>query len=152
LSYASVDDLAARWRSLSDVEAEQAEILLEDAAVQLRAEIPTLRARIEAGDTDLLSAAIRVECSMVKRALSSGDGIGVTSTQETQGPFSRTFQYSNPMGDLYVTKAEKRLLGAGGQQAFTISMGGDPRLWILDELAYIKASSENSVGLSGFDV
>jgi hypothetical protein len=150
-AYATVDQLEARWRPLTESEIEQAETLLEDASVQVRAEIPTLAARIEAGNPDLLSAAIRVECAMVKRALSAGDGgYGVTSTQETQGPFSRTLQFSNPMGDLYLTKAERRLLGGAGQQAFTISMGGDARPWILDELAYIRLASENAEHLSGF--
>lgn len=151
-AYATVDDLAARWRPLTDAEITRAEIILDDAAVQIRAEVPTLKARIEAGDTDLMSAVIRVECAMVKRAMSvQEDAVGVTSAQETQGPFSHTFQYSNPMGDLYLTKAEKRLLGGSGQSAFTISMGGDARPWILDELAYVRAASINSNALSGFE-
>lgn len=150
-AYATVDQLEARWRPLTDPEIATAEILLDDASVQVRAEVPDLAKRIEAGDTDLLSAAIRVECAMVKRAMSVADGgYGVTSTQETQGPFSRTFQYSNPMGDLYLTKTERRLLGGSGQSAFSISMGADTRPYILDELAYVKAASENSLGLSGF--
>lgn len=152
-AYAGVDDLAARWRPLTDPdEIERAEILLEDASVQIRAEVPDLKARIESGDADLLSAAIRVECAMVKRAMTAGDdGFGVTSTQETQGPFSRTFQYSNPMGDLYMTKAERRLLTNGGaQRAFTIDQSGDGRMYILDELAYVRFVSRNADGLVGF--
>ena len=149
--YATVDDLAARWRPLTDPEVEMAEILLEDAAVQIRSEVPDLKARVEAGDTDLMSAAVRVECAMVKRAMSvQDDAMGVTSAQETQGPFSRTFQYSNPMGDLYLTKAEKRLLGSGKQSAFTIGMGGDDRLYILDELALIRLRSAQT-RLVGFE-
>lgn len=149
--YATVDDLVARWRPLTDPELERAEILLEDAAVQIRAEVPDLKARVEAGDTDLMSAAVRVECAMVKRALTvDDDAAGVTSAQETQGPFSRTFQYSNPMGDLYMTKAEKRLLGSGKQSAFTIGMGGDDRLYILDELALIRLRSAQT-RLVGFE-
>jgi hypothetical protein len=40
--------------------------------------------------------------------------------QETTGPFSRSFNYSNPTGDLYLTKAERRLLGGGVQRAGSI--------------------------------
>lgn len=151
-AYATVDQLVARWRPLTSEETAKADVLLEDASVQIRAEIPDLRARIEAGDTDLLSAAIRVECAMVKRAMASGDdGVGITSAQETQGPFSHTFQYANPSGDLYLTKAERRLLTAGGaQRAFTISQGGDTLPYVLDELAYVRAASLNADGLTGF--
>lgn len=152
-AYASVDDLTARWRPLTtDEEIDTATVLLEDASVQIRAEIPGLAARIEAGDTDALAAVVRVECAMVKRAMTAGDGgFGVTSTQETHGPFSRTFQYSNPMGDLYLTKAERRLLGGGGQTAFTIDMLGDQQApWILDRLADIRLASPQP-RLSGFE-
>jgi hypothetical protein len=151
-AYATVDQLQARWRPLTTEETSKAGVLLEDASVQIRFEIPDLKGRIEAGDADLLSAAIRVECAMVKRAMASGDDVaGVTSTQETQGPFSQTFQFANPSGDLYLTKAERRLLTAGGaQRAFTISQGGDGIPYILDELAYVRAISLNADGLSGF--
>ena len=150
-AYATVEQLAARWRPLTDDETDTAEILLEDAWVQVRSEVPTLAARIEAGDQDLLSAAIRVECAMVKRAMSvADDAFGVTSTQETQGPFSRTFQFNNPMGDLYLTKAERRLLGSGKAAAFTIDQGPGVQPWILDELAYVRIASENAEHLSGF--
>lgn len=151
-AYATVDQLQARWRPLTPEETDKAEVLLEDASVQIRSEIPDLKSRIEAGDADLLSAVIRVECAMVKRAMASGDdGIGVTSTQETQGPFSHTLQYSNPMGDLYLTKAERRLLTSGSSQsAYTIEMGPTAAPYILDELAYVRLSSANYEGLSGF--
>lgn len=152
-AYATVEQLAARWRPLTEDEVDTAEVLLEDASVQIRVEVPDLKARILAGDTDLLSAVIRVECSMVKRAMTAGDaGFGVTSAQETQGPFSRTYQYSNPMGDLYLTKAEKRLLGAAGQRAFTINQGLPDGVWVLDALAAVRAASPNAAGLSGFEV
>jgi hypothetical protein len=151
-AYATVDQLEARWRPLTDTEAEKAEVLLEDASVQIRSEVPDLKVRIEAGDSDLLSAAIRVECAMVKRAMANGDdGVGVTSAQETQGPFSQTFQFANPSGDLYLTKAERRLLtSSGGQRAFTIDQGGTGVPYILDELAYARIASPNADGLSGF--
>jgi hypothetical protein len=153
MAYADVEQLAARWRPLTDqAEVDMAEILLEDASVQIRSEVPDLKVRIEGGDSDLLAAVIRVECAMVKRAMNAGDeGFGVTSTQETQGPFSRTFQYSNPMGDLYLTKAERRLLTKGGaQRAFSIDQSGGDRPYILDQLADVRVESANSAGLTGF--
>lgn len=151
MAYATVANLAARWRPLTPAEEDTAGILLDDASVQLRREIPTLAARIEAGDTDLAAATVRVECAMVKRAMSvTDDAIGVTSAQETTGPFSRSYQYSNPMGDLYVTKQELRLLGGGTQAAFAIDQAGDAHPHLLDDLIYTRLASPQA-RLSGFE-
>jgi hypothetical protein len=120
--YATTSDLEARWRPLTDAEAVIAGTLLADASAQIRSEFPTLDAAI-AGDEgagidpnpDLARNATRVVCAMVKRALAvDEDAFGVKTTQETTGPFSRSYNYSNPMGDLYLTKAERKLLVVGG--------------------------------------
>jgi hypothetical protein len=52
---------------------------------------------------------------MVRRAMDAPDdaGFGIATVQETTGPFSRSFNYANPTGDLYLTKAERRMLGGG---------------------------------------
>jgi hypothetical protein len=121
--YATTSDLEARWRPLTEAESTVAGILLGDASAQIRAEFPTLDAAI-AGDeaagidpnVDLARSATRVVCAMVRRAMDAPDdgGFGISTVQETTGPFSRSFNYSNPMGDLYLTKAERKLLGVSG--------------------------------------
>jgi hypothetical protein len=123
--YATTSDLEARWRPLTDPEAATATVLLADASTQIRSEFPTLDILI-AGDADadpvvppnpdLARNATRVVCAMVRRAMDAPEdgGFGVGSIQETTGPFSRSLSYSNPMGDLYLTKAERKLLGVGG--------------------------------------
>lgn len=121
MAYATVEDVEARWRTLSTEENARAAVLIEDAAVRIDAECPP------ADPIDDLEARKIVSCEMVKRALAAGDsGIGVTSVQMGAGPYQETKQFSNPTGDLYLTKGDKRLLKCGGAQAFTIDMAPDP--------------------------
>ena len=123
-AFASATDLAARWRPLSAAEEDTADTLLGDASAILRAECPDLDARLTVVppllDPDLPKMIV---CAMVKRAMIAGvDVEGVTNTQQTAGPFSQSMTYSNPMGNLYLTKTERKLLGCGGQRAFTVDM------------------------------
>lgn len=125
--FATTDDLEQRWRPLNSDEQARAEVLLGDAAVRIRVACPGIDAKITATapavpelDPDVPKI---ISCEMVKRAmLSPVDQAPMSQTQETVGPFSRGGTYVNPTGDLYLTKAEKQMLGCGGQQAFTIGM------------------------------
>lgn len=117
--FATVQDLESRWHKLLDSESEQATVLLADASQMV---IDTCPQYVNASPLTLTS----IVCAMVKRAMISGDSdaVGVSSTQETAGPFSQSMSYTNPMGDLYLTKAEKLRLGKGSQRAFSIDLGG----------------------------
>ena len=112
--FASSDDLKARWPDLSDTKL--AETLLSDASQLIRDTCPGW---VHASKATLIAIA----CAMVKRAMIAGsDNAGLSSTQETAGPYSQTLTYSNPTGDLYLTRTEKQRLGQGRQRAFSISM------------------------------
>lgn len=102
--YATVGDVSARWRTLSDSEETRCVALLADASDLIRTTCPNWQ---EAGEDTLR----RVTCAAVIRALQSGDMAGVTQSSQTAGPFSQSWSYSNPSGDLYLTKAEKKALG-----------------------------------------
>lgn len=120
-AFATTDDLAARWRLLSETEEITATALLDDASAFVRAECRGIDQRIT---DDLLDAAIplAVVCSMVKRAMAAGDLAGVASQQEMAGPFSRGLTFSNPTGDLYLSKQERRHLGFGGVRAGNVGL------------------------------
>lgn len=121
--YATVDDLEARWRTLSAEERDRATVLLGDAGVRLDALCPPSDPPTD-GE---VAARLIVSCEMVKRAMASTTaglaGVGVTSIQQGAGPYQETLQFANPTGDLYLTKADRRLLGCGSQAAFTVPMG-----------------------------
>lgn len=129
MSYATVADLEDRWRTLTSDEQSRAEVLLGDAAVRLDVLCPP---SVPPTGPEL-AARVIVSCEMVKRAMATPggvSGIGVTSVQAGAGPFQETQQFANPTGDLYLTKADKSLLGCGGQVAYTFPMV--ERLPVLD--------------------
>jgi len=110
MSYATVEDLEARWRELSESEQAVAQVLLEDVAVLIDSY----------GEPSNPDAAMVVSCSAVRRAMqaSATDLYGVSQASMTAGSYQQQWMYANPSGDLYLTKAERRMLGRGGSLGF----------------------------------
>jgi len=108
MAFADVSDLESRWRGLSTDEEARANVLLDDASAMLSALVEVDSS--DAGQAELLKM---VCCDMVIRAMSAtaADTFGVSQTSMTAGPYTQSFSYSNPSGDMYLTKLEKRLLG-----------------------------------------
>ena len=115
-AFATVADLEARWRGLSEQEQARAKVLLLDAADLIRT---TTRRWGELSESTLK----RVSCQVVRRAMGS-DSIpgGVSSMSTTDGPFTQQFSYANPQGDLYLTKTERKSLGVGVGRAFEVDL------------------------------
>ena len=110
MAYADVSDLEVRWRTLTEDEQARAEALLDDASAMLDAYVT-----VDETDEKQLNLLKIVVCNMVERAMSTGgDMYGVTQQSMTAVGFSQQFSYANPTGDLYITKAEKRMLGISG--------------------------------------
>ena len=115
--FAQVPDLESRWHALTESEKTQAEVLLSDASQLI---VDTMPGYVSASALTLTG----IVCAMVKRAMLAGDNAGVSSTQQTTGPFNESVSYTNPLGDLYLTKAEKQRMGRGVQKAFSVDMSG----------------------------
>lgn len=114
MAYADVSDLEVRWRTLTTDEQERAEALLDDASAMLDAYVT-----VDETDEQQMKLLKIVVCNMVERAMSTAadDGVdlyGVTQQSMTAVGFTRQFSYANPTGDLYITKAEKQMLGISG--------------------------------------
>lgn len=111
MAYATYSDIEARWRTLSTDEQAQATTLLEDAAAMLDSLVD-----IDPEDETQAYLLKVVSCSMVIRSMvaSASDAFGIEQLQATMGPFGQTARFTNPTGDLFLTKAEKSLLGIGG--------------------------------------
>lgn len=121
-AYATVDDLVLRWRPLTDEEALTAAALIEDAAVMIRSTVPDLETRL-ADESLSLDVLKLVTVHMVKRSMSAPAGFeGVTQFNQTAGPFAQATQFANPTGDMWLTKADKKMLGVSGSKAFTVDM------------------------------
>lgn len=121
--FATSNDLADRWRALTPAEQERATVLLGDASAFVRATCAGIDDRITAGTLDA-AVVVAVVCGMVKRAMLASDvGEGVGAQQQTAGPFGTSLTFTNPTGSVYMTKADRRLLGCrgGGGRAFSIN-------------------------------
>lgn len=125
MAYATVADLAARWRPLSPAEQDRAAVLLDDVAVLIDEAAPLAPAPYEPTTVEL-GLRLIVSVDSVRRAMvagSTGGGEGVTSVQQGAGPYQETVQYANPMGNLYLHPGDvKRLRGGDRQRAFTVDL------------------------------
>lgn len=122
MAYADVSDIEARWRALDADEAERAAVLLEDASAMLAA-----RVDVDASDKAQAAALKMVACSMVIRVMGAGGAggaYGATSASMTGGPYSQTWTYEAPVGDMYITKSERAMLGIGA-----MSIGSIRPMW-----------------------
>jgi len=119
-SYATVAELEKRLRrTIPSDQVEYAETAIEDASLEIDVNCPLPD---EPTDQDL-QARLVVVCRMIKRAYAVPDeAVGVGSVQQGAGPYQSTLTFSNPAGDMYLTKADRRLLGCGGQKAFMIDL------------------------------
>lgn len=109
--YASVEDVEKRCRrSLSDEEKKLCEALLEDAAI-------IVDAYGKDADEDVKQV---VSCNMVIRAIGSGedDGTPIGASQGSLSAlgYSQSWTLSSgSVGELYLAKLDKKLLGVGNR-------------------------------------
>lgn len=117
--YATLEQLKERWPDMPDIDDKYAQVLLTDASTLLRTQIP-------AGQTVDEDVRTMITCQMVRRALATSTvPEGVTSVSQTVGPFATQMGFSgNSSNTLYLTRAEKRLLGIGVQRAGNVDLLG----------------------------
>ncbi|WP_270207990.1 Gp19/Gp15/Gp42 family protein [Eggerthella lenta] len=110
--FATADDLAARWRKLTDEEAKRADVLLGDCSAFVSSSLAKAGVAVDGADEAQAANIKSVCCSIVRRAMSvSEDMAGVSQYSQTAGPFSGSASYANPNADLYMTASEQRRLG-----------------------------------------
>lgn len=108
MAYATISDLERRWRPLSEADRAVAEVLLDDAALMI-----DTQTCIDLNDPMKVKVARKVSCDMVQRAMASREtgAFGVSEQTISADIYSQRLSYSNPTGDLYLTSANKRMLG-----------------------------------------
>ncbi len=115
--FATVEDLEARWHTLTDSERTVAASKLADAT-------DILKARCKDWQQQPVNRLARICCAMVKRSMQSDvqNPNALTQFSQTAGPFSESGTYSNPNGDLYPLRSELKDLGVGRQKAYAVDM------------------------------
>lgn len=119
IPFAAVSDIESRWRILDASEEARAEQLLEDASVLIAQEFERRNVDFtEIDATSLLGKALTiVTADMVIRALKSPiDLPSVSQYSQSAIGYSESMTYTNPNGDLYLTKQEKKRLGLSGMR------------------------------------
>ena len=111
--FATVEELQARWPDMPAGADDHAEVLLGDASRFMLDVVPSTAAASA-------NTRRRIVCAVVRRSIESQDapGAGMQQFQTTTGPFTNSFTPTNPHGDFYLTKAERKALGEGRQKAF----------------------------------
>lgn len=111
--FATVEELKARWPDFPAGAEDHAEVLLEDASQFILDVCPS-------ASTVPANTRRRIVCAVVRRSIEAqaSPGVGMESFQATTGPFTNSYTPSNPHGDFYLTKSERKALGEGRQKAF----------------------------------
>ena len=122
LPFATVGDYQARGFSMDTWPAGVLAVRLETASRWLRASCPGVDYRILAGELDA-ALVIDVVCQMVARTAPIDLlPIGIESLQIGAGPYSETRKPTNPNGDFYLTRQERRALGCGSQRLGSVDL------------------------------
>lgn len=118
--FATTAELEAFWRPLTAAEESRADILLVLASNRLRLIGEDLGIDVDAkvAASEAYNSTIKwVVMEAVKRAISTPiDSPPVDTYQQTAGPYSENYKFSNPSGDLWFKKSELSALGLYGVQ------------------------------------
>lgn len=123
-AFATIEDLALRWRTFTEDEEPMVSARLMDASAYIRTRLANEGITVDPED-DVQAYNLKwVTCNVARRSLSptldAGQSGGNGFTQaplkgymQTAGAFTEQFQFENPMGDMYLLKEEEKALGLG---------------------------------------
>ena len=115
-------DLAKRWKQMPD-DPDYVDHRLADASQFIREQCPGWR--------DIASATLeRIACELAKDVISSDmqtegagfDTTGASNLSLTAGSFTQSMTFSNPRGEFYLSKGQKKALGLTGQRFYSIDL------------------------------
>lgn len=127
-AYATVEDLAALWRSLSDDEAARAGEVLEVVSASLRTAARQAGRDLDemiAADPDLAEVARSVAVDVTARTLmTSTDQEPMTQMSQSAGGYSASGTFLVPGGGLFIKRSELARLGLRRQRYGVIEIYG----------------------------
>ncbi len=123
-AFATVSDYEARQGALSEADRTRCEALLEDASAAMRSRFRAFHGAgyAEGVNPSFDDNAKAVCVAVVARSLSVPAALaGVTQYSQTTGPYSASATYSNPTGDVYLTRSDLKALGLSGTRIGSIA-------------------------------
>lgn len=122
-AFVTLADYEARQGELSETDRDRCSALLEDASAAMRSRFRAFHGQGYAeGVNESFDDNAKAVCvALVARALSvPGDLSGVTQFSQTAGPYTASTTFSNPSGDIYLTKTDLHALGLLGSHIGSI--------------------------------
>lgn len=109
-AYATVEDLEARWRALSESERARADVLIGDACVYLSSVV----GRYGIDEEEKADALRIVCCDLVQRKMDSSGPWPVKSETQQAGPYSVTSTFATGTRKFRLYSEDLDLLGVAG--------------------------------------
>ena len=130
MSWATVSDYQARYGAVVDTATLQE--CLDDATSQINAMLDAASIDYTSPSADYARRLMMVCRQMAHRAYGN-DGsdiapFGVSQTSQTAGPYTQSFSFSNPYGDLFMTASEKKMLGLSASYIGAINPVCNPQI------------------------
>ena len=130
-AFATIEDLALRWRTFTEDEEPMVSARLMDATAYIQSRLDSEGIAVDPENEVQAHNLKWVTCNVARRSLSptldAGQGGGNGFTQaplkgymQTAGSFTEQFQFENPLGDMYLLRAEEKALGLGRMRLRTI--------------------------------
>lgn len=130
MTYATIDDIAALWRTMTVEEQTRADALLPVVCASLRSEAAKVGKDLDAlvsQDEDLAEVAKSVTVDVVARMLmTSTNSEPVTQISEGAGGYTASATFLVPGGGLFIKKSELARLGLRRQRFGVIEPYGNP--------------------------
>ena len=129
MNYATVEDMAARWRPMTEDEKKRATALLPVVSASLRLEAKKVGKDLDLmvlEDSDLREVAKSVTVDVVARTLmTSTNQEPMTQMSESAGGYSASGTFLVPGGGLFIKKSELKRLGLRRQKVGVINPYGN---------------------------
>lgn len=128
MSWATVEQYEARYGAAVDVDTLQE--CLDDATAQINSQLTAAGIDYSEPSADYARLLMMVCRQMAHRAMGATESalpFGATQASQTAGPYTQSFSFGNPYGDLYITASEKRMLGIGKPYIGSVPTAVAPR-------------------------
>lgn len=121
-AFATVQELEAFWKPLSQAEKTRAASILELASNRIRLMATNQGVELNTEDEVFMSVLKSVVLESTKRAMQTPQDVPpVSDYSQTAGPYSENYKFINPGGDLWFKRSELSSIGLGGQTLGNIS-------------------------------